>query len=122
MASWINSVRVWPLIRQHEIVLDVVPIQLVTLGMRRYPDLVNRRVGADDELSGRLFELDGQRAAVEIGLEVGAIGSRRQPSIQSLQRLVGPILEFLIVHHINSTNDSEPNMRQHSACTSIAEF
>ena len=66
--------------------------------MRRNPNLVDRRVGADDELAGRLLELDGQCAAVEISLEVGFVGGGREAAIQRLERLFGPVLEFLIVH------------------------
>jgi hypothetical protein len=61
---------------------------------------MNRRVGADHKLAGRIFELDGQRAAIEIGFKLGFVGSGREPAIQSLERLLGAVLEFLIVHEI----------------------
>ena len=102
MASWMSSVSVWPLGCKNKIVRGAVPIQLVALGMRRDPDLVNRRIGADDKLAGRFFELDGERPAVEIHLEVRVVGSRGQPAIQRFQRLVGAVLEFLIVHDLAS--------------------
>ncbi len=65
---------------------------------------MNRRVGADHELAGRIFKLDGQRATVEISFELGFVGSGREPAIQRLKRLLGPVLEFLIVHEICGPN------------------
>jgi hypothetical protein len=55
-------------------------------------------IRADDKLAGRIFELDGQRAGVEIGLKLGSVRCRREPAIQRLERLFGAVLEFLIVH------------------------
>src|SRR5580658_10193609 len=70
---------------------------------------MNRRVGADDKLAGRIFELDGQRARVEISFKLRVVGSGREPAIQRLKRMLGPVLEFLIVHEVASPPKPGPN-------------
>src|SRR5580704_19354395 len=49
-----------------ERVLHDVPIQLVALVIRTHPNLPHRRVRADHELRGRIFELHAEGAGVEI--------------------------------------------------------
>ncbi len=106
MASWISSVNVWPEGCSTKVFCAAVPIQFEALRVRRHPDLPDWRVGADDELAGRLFELDGKRAGIEVGLEFGVIGSRSQPLVERLKRLVGSRFELLIVHRNGPNLDS----------------
>ncbi len=68
---------------QNERAARRIPAQLEAFRMRRNPDLANRSVRADHELRGRVFELDRQRAGVEIGFEIGGIGSGSESSARS---------------------------------------
>ena len=90
MASWINAVSVWPVDGKTKSFCHAIPIQLVAFRMRRHPDLMHRRIGADDKLAGRLFELDGQRAAVEIHFELGFVGMPRPAGDTALRAIDRP--------------------------------
>ena len=83
IASPIISTRVCLVAGSTNAPRGLVPFELEASRVRRNPYLVHRRVGADDEFRGRIFEFDRHRAGVEIGLETVLIASRRQPPVKS---------------------------------------
>src|SRR5262245_9797085 len=66
----------------------------------RDPNLLNRRVWADNELDGRVFELDKQRSRAEIGVKAKLAGGREQLLLQFVKCLIGMPAELLVVHSI----------------------
>jgi bacillithiol synthase len=66
--------------------------------MRRHPDLGNGRIRTDDEFPGRLVELYGERAGIEIRLEAVLIRGRSELAVEIFESVVRPALKFLFVH------------------------
>ena len=90
-----------PVPAEHERRARRIPIQLEAFRMRRDPDLAHRRVRTHHELARRRLKLDGQRAGVEVDLELVVLGSGGEPPVEIVQRLFRAGLEFLFVHSLS---------------------